>query len=60
MGYNKWQRKMTAMVYSKRQLNKMAVNTYRNYSEVRDILNFDKGISKSVQNRGRYFMTKKW
>lgn len=49
MGYNKLQRKMTAMVYSKKRLNEMAVNAYRNYSEVRDVLNFDNKIKKMTR-----------
>ncbi len=39
MGYNKLQRKLTAYVYGKRKINKMAVATYKNYTEIRDILN---------------------
>lgn len=39
MGYNKLQRKITAYVYGKKKINNMAVATYKNYTEIRDILN---------------------
>lgn len=39
MGYNKFQRKITAYIYGKKKINKMAVNTYKNFTEVEKILN---------------------
>lgn len=39
MGYNKLQRKITAYVYGRKRINNMAVSVYKNYSEIKYILN---------------------
>ncbi|MGN0394103.1 MAG: hypothetical protein ACI4EF_01970 [Coprococcus sp.] len=46
MGYNKLQRKITAYIYGKRKINNVAVNTYKNYTEVKKVLNSIDGIKK--------------
>ncbi len=56
MGYNKLQRKMTALIYSKKRLNQVAVNTYRNYAEVRDTLNMN-GTSEKRKKQDPFAAT---
>jgi hypothetical protein len=39
MANGKMRRKLTALVYSKRKLNKGMVTAYKGYQEVKDVLN---------------------
>lgn len=55
MAYSKMQKKLTAMVYSKKKLNKAAVKAYNNFKEIEKTLNKDtskrgKNLYKNAKN----------